>query len=190
VELSLRHQGRRLRLDTSVFRYQMHDFVYFSPTGAVQDALPVFEYLQSGARFLGAEARAQWKLHDSLWLLTGFDYVDANLTSGPRQALPRIPPARGRVGLDRFWKGLSLRPELILSNRQSQLAPNETATAGFGVVNLNASYTLTRQHLMHTFAVNTFNLGDRLYRNHLSFIKDYAPEIGRGIRFSYTVRLF
>ena len=31
---------------------------------------------------------------------------------------------------------------------------------------------------------------DRLYRNHLSFIKDFAPEAGRGIRFGYTVRFF
>lgn len=190
VELSLRHQGRRLRLDTSLFRYQMHDFVYFSPTGAQLDGLPVNEYLQAGARFLGAESRAQIQLLGALWLLTGFDYVDANLTAGTRQALPRIPPARGRLGIDWFWKGFSLRPELVLANRQSQLAPNETATAGYGVINLNATYTLTRQHLMHTFAVNTFNLSDRLYRNHLSFIKDFAPEMGRGIRFSYTVRLF
>lgn len=190
VELSLRHQGRRLRLDTSVYRYQMRDFVYFSPAGGVEDGLPVYDYLQGGARFLGAEARAQLRLRGSLWLLTGFDYVDANLTEGSRQALPRIPPGRGRLGLDWFWKGFSLRPELLLTNRQWQVAPNETPTAGSAVVHLNASYTLTRQHLMHTFAVNTFNLGDRLYRNHLSFIKDFAPEIGRGLRFSYTVRLF
>ncbi len=190
VELSLRHQGQRLRLDTSLFHYQMHDFIYFSPTGGVQDGLNVYEYLQADARFAGAEARAQLRLHGPLWLLTGFDYVDANLTAGTRQSLPRIPPARGHLGFDWFWKGLSVRPELVLANRQSQVAPNETATAGYAVVNVNATYTITRQHLMHTFAVNTFNLGDTLYRNHLSFIKDFAPEMGRGIRFSYTVRLF
>ena len=31
---------------------------------------------------------------------------------------------------------------------------------------------------------------DRLYRNHLSFIKEFAPEIGRGVRFTYTVRFY
>jgi iron complex outermembrane receptor protein len=29
-----------------------------------------------------------------------------------------------------------------------------------------------------------------LYRNHLSFIKAFAPEIGRGARFGYTVQFF
>jgi hypothetical protein len=37
---------------------------------------------------------------------------------------------------------------------------------------------------------SAFNLGDRLYRNNLSFIKDFAPEIGRGVRLTYTLRFF
>jgi iron complex outermembrane receptor protein len=40
------------------------------------------------------------------------------------------------------------------------------------------------------FSVNLYNAGDRLYRNHLSFIKEFAPEIGRGVQFSYTIRFF
>jgi iron complex outermembrane receptor protein len=40
------------------------------------------------------------------------------------------------------------------------------------------------------FGLNVFNAGDRLSRNHLSFIKEVAPEIGRGIRISYTVNWF
>jgi len=43
---------------------------------------------------------------------------------------------------------------------------------------------------MHTFSLNTFNLGNTVYRNHLSFIKDFAPEMGRGFRVGYTVRWF
>jgi iron complex outermembrane receptor protein len=43
---------------------------------------------------------------------------------------------------------------------------------------------------VHVLSASLFNLGDRLYRNHLSFIKDLAPEIGRGVRFTDTVRFF
>jgi outer membrane receptor protein involved in Fe transport len=35
-----------------------------------------------------------------------------------------------------------------------------------------------------------YNLNDQLYRNHTSFIKDLAPEIGRGFRLGYSVRFF
>lgn len=188
-DLAIRHRGRRIRLETNLFRYQMHDFVYFQPTGEEDDGFPVAEYQQADARFTGAEARLEAALHSSLWLLLGFDAVDANLTSS-RMNLPRIPPTRGRVGLDYRYKGLSVRPELVLANRQWQIAPIETPTAGYAVMNINASYTWASQHLMHTISANSFNLGDRLYRNHLSFIKAYAPEIGRGIRFTYTVNWF
>lgn len=44
--------------------------------------------------------------------------------------------------------------------------------------------------ISHHFSVNAFNLGDRLSRNHVSFIKDLAPEIGRSVRFTYSVKFF
>ena len=191
VELSLRHQGRNLHAEANLFRYHMHDFVFFFlPAGESAGGLPVALFSQSDARFTGTEARVQARLKGSLWALAGFDSVDANLTAGSRQNLPRIPPARGRLGLDWFWKGLSLRPEMVLANRQWQVAPNEEPTAGYAVFHFNASYTLTRGHVLHTFNVNSFNLGNRLYRNHLNFVKDIAPELGRGVRFAYTVRFF
>jgi len=190
AEVSLRHQALRFKAEVNLFAYQMHDFVYFSPTGEEEDSLPVFEYKQADSRYLGGEARAQFKLAGPLWLNTGFDLVNARLSSDSRFYLPRIPPARGRVGFDFLWKGLNLRPEAVLANQQGKVAPNETRTAGYAVFHLNASYTIARQHIMQTFTVNTFNLGDRLYRNHLSFIKDFAPEIGRGVRFGYTFQWF
>jgi len=35
-----------------------------------------------------------------------------------------------------------------------------------------------------------YNLGNTTYRLHTSFIKDLAPEMGRGVKVSYSVRLF
>ncbi len=128
-------------------------------------------------------------LHENLWLNAGLDTVDAQLkeTGTP---LPRIPPLRARFGLDARYKGLNLRPEAVFVKDQDKLFPTETRTPGYAVFNLVASYTIARPHYAHIFSVNAFNLGDRLYRNHLSFIKDLAPEIGRGIRFTYTIRYF
>ena len=43
----------------------------------------------------------------------------------------------------------------------------------------------------HSITVLTgYNLTNALYRNHTSFIKDLAPEIGRGVRVNYSVRFF
>jgi iron complex outermembrane receptor protein len=58
------------------------------------------------------------------------------------------------------------------------------------MVNVSASYLIPTQHFAHIFSVNAYNLTDRLAFNHISFIKEISPEIGRGIRFGYTVRFF
>jgi iron complex outermembrane receptor protein len=171
------------------------DFVFLAPTGEIEDNLPVANYLQDDSRFIGTELEVDVRLHPKVWLNLGLDYVDAELidSSGALPSgtpLPRIPPLRGRVGLDFNYRGLSVKPEAVMTRDQDELFPGETRTAGYTVFNVVASYTLPRQHFAHIFSVNAYNLGDRLYRNHLSFIKELAPEMGRGVRLTYTMRFF
>jgi iron complex outermembrane receptor protein len=201
VEMSVRHRSDRVQGEVTFFYYHLTDFIFLVPTGGTEDGLIEAEYLQGNSRFVGSEASLDVAVHQHVWLNLGLDVVDAQLTqsvTSPNTAatvargtgLPRIPPLRGRVGLDFRYKGLSLRPEAILAARQDDVFPNETPTAGYTTLNLAASYTVPTAHLTHVISVNAFNLGDRLYRNHLSFIKELMPEIGRGIRVSYTVRFF
>jgi iron complex outermembrane receptor protein len=165
------------------------NFVYLAPTGAIEDGLIEAEYFQNDARYIGSEARLDAALHPKVWLKLGADVVNARLTS-THTFLPRIPPVRGRVGLDVRHKGVSFRPELLMSYAQNKIFPTETRTAGWATVNLAGSYTVAKAHMMHVLSAELFNAGDRLYRNHLSFIKEFAPEIGRGVRFGYTVQFF
>jgi iron complex outermembrane receptor protein len=189
VDFSLRHISNRLRADANFYYYRLKDFVFLAPTGNIEEGLIEAEYLQADSRYAGTELGLDVGLHRNVWLNLGLDAVDAHLreTGIP---LPRIPPLRGRVGLDFRYRGLSVRPEAIMAKDQDQIFPTETRTGGYTVFNLIGSYTITRQHFAHLFSVNAFNLGDRLYHNHLSFIKDLAPEIGRGVRISYTIRFF
>jgi iron complex outermembrane receptor protein len=43
---------------------------------------------------------------------------------------------------------------------------------------------------MHVFGFYLSNAGDRLWRNHLSLIKELAPEMGRSMRFTYTMNFY
>lgn len=195
VDMSLRHTAGRARAELNFFYYRISNFVFLAPTGEIEDGLPVADYVQDDSRFIGTELGLDFNLNRYLWLNTGLDYVDAELTNtlgtiASGTPLPRITPLRGRVGLDFVYKGLSVKPELIMVKDQDELFVNETRTAGYSLVNLLASYTVPQQHFAHIFTLNAFNLGDRLYRNHLSFIKDLAPEIGRGVKISYTLRFF
>jgi iron complex outermembrane recepter protein len=189
IELSLRQSSSRARAEVSVFYYSLKDFVFLAPTGDIEDDLIVAIYTQGDTRYAGTEAKLEVGLLRNLWLNTGLDYVNAKLTDTDTP-LPRIPPLRGRIGLEANYKGFRFVPEVIMAKDQDRIFPTETRTAGYTIVNLLASYTFAQQHTAHVISVNAFNVGDRLYRNHLSFIKDFAPEIGRGVRLTYTLRFF
>ena len=188
-DLSLRHDAGRTRAHANFFYYGFNNFVFPFSTGEIEDGLRVVEFTQLDARFVGAEVGVDVGLHRSLWLNLGADYVNAKETV-LHTPLPRIPPLRGKVGLDLHLGNLSVKPELIVVNQQHLNFSGETRTPGYAVINLKASYIIPQQHFAHQFSVNIFNIGDRLYRNHSSFIKDLAPEIGRGVRVAYTVRFF
>jgi hypothetical protein len=108
----------------------------------------------------------------------GASAVSGDTTACPGNPLPRIPPLRGRFGFNANWRGFSFKPEIVMAAEQCNIYPTETRTPGYTVVNFNSSYTLARSNLMHTFFIEMFNAGDRLYRNHLFFIKHLAPEMG------------
>jgi iron complex outermembrane receptor protein len=189
LEFGVRHGTSRMRGEVNYFHYRIRDYVFLERTGEVDHGLVVANYSQGNARYHGAEARLDLAVHPDFWINLGADSVDAKLTA-TGTPLPRIPPVRGRIGFDARYRGASFRPELLLAGAQEDLQPGETRTAGYGIVNLAASYTVVRPHVLHVFSANLFNAGDRLYRNHVSLIKDFAPEIGRGIRFAYTARFF
>jgi iron complex outermembrane receptor protein len=189
VEVSLRQQGEKASGDVNFFYYNFNSFVFPFATGEEKHGLQVIEYAQTDSRFLGAEANLNLLLRRNLWLNLGMDYVDAQ-EKATKAPLPRIPPLRGRAGLDLHYGRLAVKPEVVLASSQQQTYVGETRTPGYTVVNLKASYAFPQGHLIHQFAVNVFNIGDRLYRNHSSFIKDLAPEIGRGVRFTYRLRFF
>lgn len=189
LDFSLRHSGEKFRGEVNLFYYGIDDFVFLAPTGRIKDGLVEGEYLQGDARFVGTEFGLDVGILENIWLNLGLDAVDAEL-SRTNAPLPRIPPVRARFGLDFRNHGFSFKPELVMASRRDEIFATETPTAGYTVVNLKASYTLPRTHFVHHFSLNVFNVGDRLYRNHVSFIKDLAPEMGRGVRFGYAVSFF
>ena len=190
IDFALRHQSERFRGEANFFYYGIGNFVFLAPSGVVDpdSGLEIANYLQGNSRFWGTEISGDITAHKYFNVLAGFDYVNAELATG--QPLPRIAPLRARFGLDIHKGSVSVRPEFVVVGRQDRTFTNETPTAGYGTANVAATYIIQAKHAAHIFSVNAFNLNNKLFYNHISFIKDISPEIGRGVRFSYTVRFF
>lgn len=190
IDFSLRQQNKRIKAEANFYYYAFKDFVFLAPTGNFDEesGFPIAAYLQGDSRFTGTELSLDITANKYLNVLTGFDYVNAKLKDG--RALPRIAPLRGRFGLDLHYNNLSVKPEFVAVGNQDRVFENETPTAGYGVFNVTGSYIIPSKHFANIFTVNAYNLGNRLFYNHISFIKDISPEIGRGVRFGYTLRFF
>jgi iron complex outermembrane recepter protein len=199
IEFSLRQNLNRVRVNGSFYYYRIDDFIFLAPEDDnddgfidVEDNLPVAAYLQNDARFVGADVTVDFDINRYVGAFVMGDIVSAELRDAANTPLPRITPARLRVGMDFRYKGLSLRPEGVFVRRKSadSVFPLETPTAGYSLFNLNGSYTYATDRYAHIFTFGGQNLNDKLYRNHQNFIKDLLPEAGRGFRASYTIRFF
>ena len=196
IDLSLRHQADRFDMRANFYYYGIKNFVFLAYQDAdgngevdLEDGLPIGVFEQADARYTGAEFNLNYDFNRFVAAFAGFDLVRARLTD-ENIDLPRIPPARGKAGIEFKYGGLNVRPEVVFAASQERVYPLETPTDGYAILNVGGSYSVGRSHFAHIFTFNAFNLTDKLYRNHVSFIKELAPEIGRGIRVGYTMRFF
>ena len=189
LDLSLRHQSTRFRGSMNAYVYDIDNFVFAAVGDAELDGLRVAPFLQGNSRFVGFEATASVRLAGTAWVNLGIGMVDAELTD-THESVPRIPPLRGQVRLDLPYRGLTISPEWTVAAAQDQVFRHETETDGYTVFNLKASYVWPMRHMAHILSVTGYNLTDTLYRSHTSFIKDAAPEIGRGVKLAYSMRFF
>jgi iron complex outermembrane receptor protein len=141
------------------------------------------EYSQQDAEFTGYEIEIGTRIalpRGELELTLGRDEVDAEFTNG--EDVPRIVPARNmftaRYTLDDFSAKLLVKDV----ERQTAVAPGESITDGFTLVNADASWSYGLSDSTRlTLTAFARNLTDEVARNHTSFVKDQVPLPGRNL---------
>ena len=189
LDLGLRHQSGRVGTDLNFYVYDIENFIFGNHTTEVLNNLRVLDIIQGDSRFVGFDARGSLRLGGQTWASLGIGFVNAALTS-TKEAVPRIPPLRATLSVDVPYGAFTVSPELMFAARQDRVFRDETTTPGYTVLNLDASYIWPRQHMAHVLSFTGYNLTNALFRNHMSFIKDLAPEMGRGIKVGYSLRFF
>lgn len=187
ADLSLRGTGDGVRWTVNAFYNDYSNYIYLDPTGEVEqgeeaEALPIFEYLQAGARLYGYEAEVIFPLlaadsGNSLELRLASDYVRGKLDGGNN--LPQIPPLRFGAGLHYESGALHAGLEAMYNSKQNDVIHNELPTDGFMMLDADVSYRLPlgSKHLL-LFARGS-NLLDKDARLATSPLKDIAPLPGR-----------
>jgi iron complex outermembrane recepter protein len=192
ADLSLRKHGGKLSGEVSLFANRFDDYIFEQATGDEADGLPVFRFVQRDAEFVGAELTGVAELYHGephhFDLELGADFVRAELRD-TGEPLPRIPPRRYRLGLHYLGERLQGTVEGQRVEAQDRLAPLETRTEGYTLLNASLSYRFFFGERLLDLLLRGTNLTDEEARNHVSFLKDLVPLPGRdvslAVRFSF-----
>ena len=135
----------------------------------------------------GVEAHADVNVTDSLVAELTFDIVRGELADSD-DPLPRIPPFRVIPGLRYQKNALQVGGSVTITGDQNRVFGAETPTAGAGVLKLYGSYSFVTRGLTNTITARLDNATNRLYRNHLNYLKDVLPEMGRNFKLVYSMQ--
>lgn len=188
-EATLRGKGDGYSLSASFYHSWFDGFIYETPTGAIEDDLPVFQFLQADARHYGAEVEASVRLAqigDFAINLDGVgDFTRARIKGGG--PLPRIPALRLLGGIEAQSDTVNARVEVEWVDDQTRIATFETPTKGYTMVNAALGFKPFGTDSPVDLTLSANNIFDVTARRHASFLKDYAPLAGRDIRVSARV---
>lgn len=197
LEMSFKTEIDWLSAELNLFHNWSKDYVIQRSTKQLYDldaeqintlcaksCLPVFQTVQQDARFYGFESQITFpvwsskshKLDGSLFA----DYVRGQLDSGGN--VPRMPPLRYGIQLDYAgYKDFSAGLRFTRAEKQTKTGENETPTSSYLLLDANISYSWQFSKDSYAlFFVKGNNLLNETIRNSTSFLKDFAPEPGRG----------
>jgi iron complex outermembrane receptor protein len=213
-DLSLRWRGTRASGEVTYFRNDIKDYIFTAPLTAEEfeeregefaarfparelhdegageaheHEFPFVEYVGADSVLQGFEAHGDFALTPELFIEAQVDYVQGTLKDSD-EPLPRIPPLRFGTGLRYQHNAFQAGANMRIAAAQDRIFSTETATEGYQLLRLFASYTFGRDNVAHTITARLDNATNELYLNHLSLIKDLVPEMGRNLRVLYNVR--
>jgi iron complex outermembrane receptor protein len=202
-DASIRWRHRRASGELTFFRNSIDDYIFRNPMSEEEfderfgheeeedeghhDELPFIEFVAADSLLQGIEAHADVDLGAGLLAEIGFDFVRGSLRES-NQPLPRIPPTRFRGGLRYQTGAFQAGGELLAVAKQDRVFGEETPTDGYNLLRLFGAYSFGSNRVVNTITARLDNATNELYRNHLSLIKDFVPEMGRNFRLIYSVR--
>ncbi len=189
VDAGVRLEGP-IRGELSFFVNSFDSFIYRAISDAPDGGLRELRWRQAPAVFRGFEVQASTEIFhigDGHLVLDAWgDYVRAEL-SDDNEPLPQIPPLSLGTGLgwsSPTWRG---RASVRRIGAQNRIAPLETATDSYTMLDANVGYRLVQGAVLHDITLYGKNLTDQEARNHTSLIKEFVPLPGREIRLIYQL---
>jgi iron complex outermembrane recepter protein len=199
LDLGYRFKSKWLRAEFDLFHNWAVDYIAQQRSGqfvdedgnpCVVDCTPLVLATQNDAIFKGYEAKLIFPMmenHYGFLDLTLFsDYTRGEFNNG--SDVPRMPPLRYGLQLDYGKDDLTSYLRFTRAERQTNPGDFETPTDGYFLLNIGAQYKLKtyKDAELMLFAKGN-NLLDENIRNSTSYLRNFAPEAGRGAEIGFRV---
>lgn len=199
LDLGYRFKSKWLRAEFDLFHNWAVDYIAQQRTGqfvdqdgnpCVIDCVPLVTAIQKNATFKGYEAKLIFPMmenHYGFLDLTLFsDYTRGEFEDG--SDVPRMPPLRYGIQLDYGKDDLTSYLRFTRAESQTYAGDFETQTDGYFLLNTGAQYKINayKDAELMVFAKGN-NLLDENIRNSTSYLRNFAPEAGRGAEIGFRV---
>ena len=199
LDLGYRFKSKWMRAEFDLFHNWASDyiaqersgrFVHEDGTPCAVDCVPLVLAAQNDAIFKGYEAKLIFPMMENRYgfldLTLFSDYTRGEFDNG--SDVPRMPPLRFGLQLDYGKDDLSSYLRFTCAERQTHPGNFETLTDSYFLLNIGAQYKITtyKDAELMVFAKGN-NLLDENIRNSTSYLRNFAPEAGRGAEIGFRV---
>jgi iron complex outermembrane receptor protein len=192
LDLGYKFKSDWVKAQLDLFHNWAGDYIYQQRNGEFIDGAPVLETRQADATFMGYESKLVFPLMQnrlgSVDLTLFSDFTRGQFVNG--RDVPRMPPLRFGFQLDHTKGEWNSNLRLTRGEAQTHSGDNDTATAGYMLLSLGTQYQVLDLHDADVMVfAKANNLLNENIRNSTSYLRNFAPESGRGaeigIRVSY-----
>jgi iron complex outermembrane receptor protein len=190
LDVGYKFKADWIKAQLDLFHNWAGDYIYQQRNGEFIEGSPVLESRQADATFMGYESKLIFPLLENrsgLVDLTLFsDFTRGQFVAG--SDVPRMPPLRFGFQLDHSKNRWSTNLRLTRGESQTHAGYYDTATSSYMLLSLGSQYQLLNLHDADVLVfAKANNLLNESIRNSTSYLRNFAPESGRGAEIGFRV---
>ncbi|OBX23794.1 iron complex outermembrane receptor protein [Gelidibacter algens] len=195
ADLALEFKNEHVEIFVNAFYNKVNNYIFISPSGALIDDTPVFNYLQSNANLYGGELGLHFHPHPLDWLHIESSFETVTGKQENDSYLPLIPSnsLSNTLRVEFNTKAIQKLYAFVRLNtnfKQSNVSDFETPTNGYNLLGAGFGGTVNLFKNNLDIRISGSNLTDKTYINHLSRLKsDGIFNMGRNINVGLTYTL-
>jgi iron complex outermembrane receptor protein len=211
LDLGYKFKTKWMRAELDLFNNWANNYIYQQRTGefvsgansfipslsnpipatCTSQCTPVTASYQAGAIFRGYESKLVFPIAEpgngALDLTLFSDYTNGTFVA-TGAAVPRMPPLRFGFQWDYTQQEWTANLRFTRGQAQDRPGANDTTTAGYYLLTMGVDYKIKDLHESQILLyLKGNNLLNENIRNSVSYLRNFAPEPGRGVQLGIRI---